>query len=296
MVLTFLNGDNYIMIKRKSSHGQKIFDRINTKMERIESSAYKSAGTKYTWIAAFYPLGEHSARVILGSTRPISPMVAKSCVEHSTQFKLQPFLASFTPVDTSDKDIYYASVCASSTNLITLPVNGETDDIMSMITATTFMDTQLNKVWERRDIGGQQFYVRANDENPEDILQATMLASTDTRFRVQPDKFIITRDAQPGDYVRFFGLNASTQEGSREFTPFMEVAQVEANENNVLSICIKEDGFESKAKISAHACTDLIKVESAGDAMDTTRKDVIDYLSKVYPEPYVNVVKETYGR
>lgn len=285
------------MIKRKSSHGQNIFNRINSKMESIEANTYKSAGTKYAWIASFYPLGEHSARVILGSTRPITPIVAKSCVEHATQFKLQPFLASFTPLDTSEKNIYYASVCASSTNLITLPVNGETDDIMSMITATTFMDTQLNKVWERRDIGGQQYYVRANDEAPEDILQATMLASTDTRFRVQPDKFVITSDAKPGDYVRFFGLMASANsEGSREFVPFMEVAQVEANENNVLSICIKENGYESKAKISAHACTQVIKVEATGDAMNTTRKDVIDYLSKVYPEPYVNVVKETYGR
>lgn len=245
------------------------------------------------WLAGYKSLGEDSAKVIFGSTEEITPAQVIAAVPSVTDGKMTAYAPSFTPIEANSKigsaRVHYASIFAVKPRV---HFQKATNDVLAnykMISSTEYLDVNLQKVWERKDINGEPYLVRVNEMNPEEILRTSLMAKTDSSFQVNSDSFVLSKDAEAGDYVEFFAL-AESDDGNGEVCPFMDVAEVTANYGDALDVVIKDGTFESKATIPAHAVRSVAKV-TAGASVN--RQQVMDYLYKAFGERYKDIILKT---
>lgn len=275
----------------KSTKLDRVFQKLDAKLAASKETATK-VKTSDVWLAGFKSLGEHSAKIILGSTSEITRDQAMVVVPEVTDGEMTAYAPSFTQVEGSTKlgetTVFYASVFAVKPRVF---FQKATDDVLSnykMISSTNYLDVDLQKVWERKDINGVPYLIRMNELDPEQILKTSLMAKTDASYKVNSDNFLLTHSVTPGDYVEFFALSVSDETG--DFCPFLDVAEVKANYGDALEIEVKDGTYSSKATISAHAVKTVAKVTPG-----TTRQQVMDYLYKAYGDKYKEIILKTGG-
>jgi len=246
------------------------------------------------WLAGYHKLGDFSGRLILGSTNEITEAQTKLAVPALTQQAMNAYGPSFTTIKVEQKaklagsaPIHYASVIGIKPAAIYREASTEVLAKCKVISALQYLDTELDKVWDKKEIAGKPYLVRMNEADPEEILKSALLANTDSNYRTDCDNFILTSGARPGNFVHFFGMTATVDE-TGNLTPFMEVAQVVENHGDSLAIRIEENGFTQDAIISAHAVKSVIVASG-----EMNRQDVLDYLYKAYGPQWAELVKQT---
>lgn len=279
----------------KSNKLDRIFDRLESAHKREQLNASLQTIPSHIWLAGYKSLGENSARVILGSTESITPDQVVKAVPNLTDGKMTAYIASFTNINCSgkigDANIHYASVFAIKPKLT---YQKATDDVLSnykMLSNTEYLDTTLQKVWERKEINGESYLFRVNELNPEDILKTTLMAKTESTYKVNSDNFILSHDAKVGDYVEFFAM-APSADDKDTLVPFMDVAEVVANRGDCLDITVKEGEFVANATIPAHAVRTVAK---SNDDKPLTRQQVMDFLYRCYGDKYKEIIEKTGG-
>lgn len=266
-------------------------DRILDKVEaKINKTTTVSDNNINVWLAGYKTLGENSARLILGSTSPLTQDQITVAVPNLTNEEMTAYAPSFSNIEmtsrVSDTDIYYSNVFAVKPRVYFKKATNEVMAKCKMISSTSYLDTELEKVWERRDINGESYLVRVNEMNPEEILKVSLMAKTDQGFKVNVDSFVMTANAKQGDFVEFF----ATEMNNDYIQPFMDVAEVTNNNGDSLDIIIKDGSFNSKATIPAHAVRTVAQV-TAG----TTRQQVLDYLFRAYGDKYKEIILKRSG-
>lgn len=266
---------------------------FNEKVKQYELNASDAdiANAKGVWLAAYKPLGKNSARLILGSVNEITEAQARMVVPSLTNNEMTAYAASFTAIQTEEKahllgaaPIHYASIHASRPSTQYVKFEARKDKCKALA-GLQYLDTELDCVWEKKDIGGKPYLYRKNENNLEDVLKACLLANTDVSYRGQADNFILTANAKPGDFVEFFGME---EDVNGNVTPFMDVAQVAQNNGNSLNIEIEQDGYKQDAIISAHAVKNVITAKAG-----TSRKEVLDFLVRCYGERFGEILRQT---
>lgn len=267
----------------------------NDKLDRILSKLEQGLNTSGTrdndvWLAGYNALGENSARLIFGGVGEIRQDQVLAAVQNVTDGEMTAYAPSFAPLEMSarigDSNIHYASIFAVKPRVHFLKATEDVIARCKVISSTSYLDTELGKVWDRKEINGESYLVRVNDMSPEDILKVSLMAKTDASFKVNSDTFLVTHNAKPGDYVEFF----ATEVHENHVQPFMDVAKVTANHGNALDIEIADGTFNSKATIPAHAVRTVAKVHEG-----TTRQDVMDFLFKAYGDKYKEIILERSG-
>lgn len=273
----------------------RIYERYSKKTEHLKAniSNEDDERSKHIWLAGYKSLGENSARLILGSTQDITEDAARYAVPSLTDGEMTAYTASFSPIYMeqpnvpNDAKLHYASVFAVKP---ALHFRKATDKVLSkckLIGNTQYLDTELENIWERKEVNGETYLVRKNENTPEKILKSALMAKTDSSYKVNSDSFLITHSVKPGDYVQFFALTASVDDKGC-MCPFMDVAKVTSNNGDTLGIEIEEGTFNSKATISSHAVRTVIKAGA-----NTTRQDVMDYLYKAFGDKWKDIVIKT---
>lgn len=257
----------------------------------LNASDADVANAQGVWLAAYKPLGENSARLILASVNEITEAQAKMVVPSLTDNEMSAYGPSFVEIKTEDKahllgaaPIHYASIHASRPPMQYVTFDARKDKCKALA-GLQYLDTELDCVWQKKDIAGKPYLYRKNDNNLEDVLKACLLANTDISYRDQADRFICTANANEGDYVEFFGME---EDENGNVTPFMDVAQVTSNNGNSLGIEIEQNGYKQDAVISAHAVKNVITAKAG-----TSRQDVLDYLVRAYGERFGEILKQT---
>jgi len=276
-------------------------DKLDRILAKFESASRREAGisdtdyerAKNVWMASYKTLGDYSARIILASTEPITKEQARIAVPELTEGEMNAYVASFTQLPVRENnlgnktDFFYASVYAVKPMAHFKKADESTMESLAAITATQYLDVDLQQVWDKKEVNGEAFLVRVNENNPEEILKTALMASTEASYRMKSDDFIVTHAAKPGDFVQFFSLQASV-DNTGNLIPQMDVATVESNNGDNLEISITEDGYKSTATISAHAVNHVITASEG-----TTRQDVMDYLYKAFGDNWKEIVKQT---
>lgn len=261
------------------------------KQYQLNASDADVANANGIWLAAYKPLGENSARLILASVNEITEAQAKMAVPSLTNNEMTAYGASFVNIKTEEKaqlmgsaQIHYASVHALRPPVQYVDFNNRKDKCKALA-GLQYLDTELDCVWQKKEIAGKPYLYRKNENNLEDILRTCLFANTDVTYRSQSDNFISTANAKKGDFVEFFGME---EDENGNVTPFMDVAQVTDNNGDSLGIEIEQDGYKQDAIISAHAVKNVITAKAG-----TTRKEVLDYLIRAYGSRFGEILKQT---
>ena len=263
------------------------------KVKKFELNASDAdvANAQGIWLAAYKPLGDNSARLVLASVNEITEPQAKMVVPSLTDNELSAYGPSFTKIETEEQaqsfgkpTINYASVIAVRPPMTYVEYDARAAKCKALA-GLQYLDTELDCVWQKKDIAGKPYLYRKNDNNLEDVLKACLLANTDVVYRNQADNFVITANTKEGDYVEFFGME---EDENGNVTPFMDVAQVTSNNGDSLGIEIEQNGYKQDATISAHAVKNSITAKAG-----TTRQEVLEYLVRAYGERFGEILKQT---
>lgn len=275
-------------------------DEVRKRQEAIEANAASASiyrtndvNNGKVWLASYRTLGDNSAKVILGSIAPITATIASNAVPYLTDGKMSAYVASFSSLNSTTRlgstTIHYGSVFAVKPKL---QFQRATDEVIAkykMLGNTQYLDVELEKVWDRKEINGESYLVRVNELNPEEILRTSLMARTETSYKVSPDAFVVTRDAMPNDFVEYFGLYASVE--SDDLFPFMDVAKVIANNGDSLSVQVEDGACITDAILPADCVRTVVK--SSSEERHLTRQEVLDFLYKCYGPKYKEIIQKT---
>lgn len=261
---------------------KKVSDAILDKL--IASNRSENKAT--CWVAGVSSCGDHTSRVIVASPSPITVQAAVKCVADATNGAVVAFPPSFFRLESeAHPNTFFASIHAYKNAYKVRPVTPETMKNCAAITASSYLDTELNSVWEKQEIDGVQYLVRANDDNPTEVLQTSLLASVEPHARIDSEGFTI--EANAGDYVTYFALEAADQVGG-EVTPYIDVARVKSVAGDSVTIELEEAGYTAEATIKDASIVNVVTAAALDG--ETSRKDVIDFLKQCYPAEYAQVL------
>jgi len=254
------------MFDRKASSG-KVLDSYLDKKKQDSSIG--------CFVATCVLLGKNSAKLVVGSSSPISAETAKGVIFATTKHRLIPFVPSLEVFEDKKNRMFYASMVAHRTKTQYLPLEGN-EDKMAKITSTAFLSQDFGNIWEKKEIEGKLYFVRSNDEDLDKILEdVQMSASANVRGTTSIDNF--TPDLKPGEGVEFFTLV--------DETPGKAVGVIK----EVTNATVKISTGDIEVEIPKHAVIkSLFKIEGASSI-----KEVLDYLTKAYGnKEYVKLFKK----
>ena len=235
------------------------------------------------WVAAASACGKVTSRVIVASMEPFSVSEAVSAIHENLGNKVIPFGASFTPIQSeAHPAMCFASVHCYKASHKVRPADEANMSQCKAITASTYLDVQLGDVWERKEIDGKQYLLRANDDDLDEVMGIALTASVAANARVEPDGFVLRPEV--GNTVTFFAAE-QTDKGMR---PYIDVARVTEVTAGSVGIMIEEGGHRANAYVPASSIVNIIE----GAALDgnTSRADIIDFLKECYGPDYARAL------
>jgi len=227
------------------------------------------------FVATCVSLGKNSAKLVVGSSSPISVETAKDVIFSTTKHRLIPFVPTFEVFEDKKNRTFYASMVAHRMKMQYLSVEGN-EDKMAKITATAFLSQDFGNIWEKKEIEGKPYFVRSNDEDLDKILEdVQMSASASVRGTTSIDNF--SPELKPGEGVEFFTLVNET--------PGKAVGVIK----EVTEATVKINTGDIEVEIPRHAVLkSLFKIEGASSI-----NEVLAYLTKAYGnKEYVNLFKQ----
>lgn len=260
---------------KRNKISDSILDRMCAKMKSEEAKVTP----RTCWVASAIPCGKHTARVIVSSFEPFGISDAVNAVHENLSNKVIPYAPSFTPLmSEAHPTMVFASIhCYKSPEKIR-PADEANMAKCNAITASTYLDVELGNVWERKEIEGKQYLVRANDDDLDTVMQMALTASVATTSRVDASGFFV--EPKVGDYITFFATE-STDLGTK---PFIDVARVTEVTAGSVGISIEEGGHSASAYIPTPSVVNILE----GAALDgnMSRRDIINFLKECYGPEY----------
>lgn len=263
-----------------SKIANRILDQFGAKMREQGNTAKP----RTCWVAAASACGKVTSRVIVASMEPFSAAEAVTAIQENLGNKVIPFAPSFTPIQSeAHPAMCFASVhCYKSSHKVR-PADEANMAQCKAITASTYLDVQLGDVWERKEIDGKQYLLRANDDDLEEVMGIALTASVAQNARVEPDGFVL--HPAVGETVTFFAAE-QTDKGMR---PYIDVAFVTEVTAGSVGIMIEEGGHRANAYVPSSSIVNIIE----GAALDgnTSRAEIIDFLKECYGPDYARALE-----
>jgi len=218
------------------------------------------------------PLGKNSAKLVVGSSTEITLPTIKKFIFDVTNHKLIPYGGSFIPYKKENK-IFRAGIIAYRSGRIEKCV--EDNSHLIQVSGNTYLDMQVNEIWEKEDIDGTPFFIKTNTEDIDQILQdvSYITASTNVRNEANINNFIPI--FSKNDWIEFFTL--------KDGKPGIAIGQIN-NIDKEVEVSIGD----LRTKVPVHAITRVIK---SSDQVNSIA-DVIKFLKKAYPKDYSKVIKK----
>jgi hypothetical protein len=122
-------------------------------------------------------INNHAVKMLVASSLPITKASVTAFVFASTDYALSPYNESYMELTRNDGN-HYASIVAYR-----MPFKMKISaDSMVQISASSYLDSTVDEVWEKTEMEGKSVFYRKNDTPIENILDTLMTAS------VNPDK------------------------------------------------------------------------------------------------------------
>ena len=242
--------------------------------------AKKEDGTIGTYLAGGVVLGKNTAKLIMGSSLPITLPNIKSFIFDNTQGKLVPVNETFKDYGNFKKDMYYASIITFKP----VEVINNNPSQLKQINSNSFLEENVGNIWEKRIIEGKPYFFRENNDDIEEIFENVqyMTASSQARNEVDVHDFLPSMNGEVG--TEFFTF-------SKEGIPGKAVGVIKSCTQETATII---DG-ENEVTIPLHAILSTVPIEGSYDTIE----EVIKYLKKAYGEGYgarMDELKKKYVR
>lgn len=266
----------------------KVSDLILDKMA-MQLKANGNASLNTCWVASAIPCGTQTARLIVASAEPFTVSQAVEAINNTMQGKIAPFAPTFTQLQSAaHPNLLFASIHCYKGSHVIRPADEATMAKCQAITASTYMDVELGNVWERTEIGGKQYLIRANEDDLDEVMSIAMTASVADHARVHGDGFIVY--PKKGDFVTFFATE-KREDGS--IKPFMDIARVTEVSASSVGLIIEEGEHSASAYLPAASIVNVIEMDASGNnpsALDPDhpmdRSSIIDFLKQCYGAEY----------
>ena len=261
---------------------KKVADTI---LDKMAAALRTQGGSKprTCWVAAATPCGKVTARIIVASLEPFTVADAVAAIHSNLNNKVIPFAQSFTPIQSeAHPNLMFASVHGYRCSHHVRPADEANMANCQAITASTYLDVEMQNVWERKEIGGKQYLMRANDDDLEEVMGIALTASVAREAMVPVDGFTLT--ANPGDMVLFFATE-QTEDGIK---PYMDVAKVTEVTGSSVGITIEEGGHKASAYLPAASIVNIL--EAAALDGNTSRADILEFLAECYGPEYAKTL------
>lgn len=253
-----------------------ILDKMHAKLCASASSAPRTC-----WVASAKACGKVTARVIVASIEPFTAANAIAAIHENLDRRVTPYAPSFTPLmSEAHPHLVFASVHCYKGSHKVRPADEANMANCQSITAATYLDVELGNVWERKEIDGKQYLLRANDDDLEEVMGIALTASVSPEVQVEADGFVVT--TKVGDYVTFFAAEQAEDFGLR---PYMELAQVTEVTASSVGVALSENGHTANAYLPSASVVNII--EAAALDGNTSREDVLNFLKECYGPDYV---------
>lgn len=261
---------------------KKVADTI---LDKMAAALRTKGGSKprTCWVAAATPCGKVTARIIVASLEPFTVADAVAAIHANLNNKVIPFAQSFTPIQSeAHPNLMFASVHGYRCSHHVRPADEANMANCQAITASTYLDVEMQNVWERKEIGGKQYLMRANDDDLEEVMGIALTASVAREAMVPVDGFTLT--ANPGDMVLFFATE-QTEDGIK---PYMDVAKVTEVTGSSVGISIEEGDHKASAYLPASSIVNIL--EAAALDGNTSRADILEFLAECYGPEYAKAL------
>ena len=141
-------------------------------------------------------INNYAVKMLVSSSLPITKSSVTAFVFAATNYALTSYSESYN--ETKNDSNYYASVIAYR-HPFKMKISA---DNMSQISASSYLDSTVDEVWEKTEMEGKSVFYRKNDTPIENILDTLMTAS------VNPSNATITPPiANIGSIVEAFYLS-----------------------------------------------------------------------------------------
>lgn len=212
-------------------------------------------------------LGKRTAKLVVGSSTPITLSTIKSFVFDNTEKKMVCVNNTFKVYDDPQKRLYYASIIAYKP-VIKLNSNPSR---LKQINSNSFLDEDLGTIWEKKMIEGKPYFFRENSDDIEEIFERVqyMTASTSARVGNIDSAFLPSFEGNLG--AEFFIFNSKGEPGKA-------IGVIKGFTQDTCTITDKS----GEITIPIHAVLSTIPIEGSY----STIEEVIAYLKKAYGKNY----------
>lgn len=251
-----------------------------------ERLAAKEANKPRTcWTASATPCGKVTARIIIASMEPFTAAEAATAIHENLGNSVLPYLPTFTPlISEAHPNMIFASMHCYKDPHKVRPADETNMANCQAITASTYLDVNLGNVWERKEIGGKQYLIRANDDDLEEVMNIALTASVAQEVRVAADGFVVMPKA--GDFITFFA--AEQVDGGLK--PYMDIAQVTEVAGDSVGIQIEEGEHKANAYLPASSVVNVLQLKGAALDGNISRADIINFLKECYGPEYAKAL------
>jgi len=223
-------------------------------------------------LVACEPLSKHAVTMFVSSALPLTKESVTSFVYSSTDYALSPYAQSYREVS-KNNDNNYASIIAYR-----LPFKMKSADItantMIQISASSYLDSTVDEIWEKTEMEGKSVFFRKNDTSIESIMDKLMLAS------YNPDKYTIPKPAiKLGAFAEAFQLSSKGE-------PSILKGRI---------IDVIDDNVRFKTGKNVYT----IKASSVINIAGSTADEAMEYLKKAYSngrsEEYEKMIEDMFN-
>ena len=221
-------------------------DKIFSNLETIKKTAGVTAS-----LVGYSTLGKDSARVFIKSARELGLEETREFVFEAFQHTLIPFNASFSIKDGVSSVIVYRNAyktLEAKANLVQLNAN-------------SYLDVELNEVWESKTVDGNVMFVRENTDEINKVLSDLHMTASQM-YRIEANAMLCNVEAS--NVIEFF---AKTKDSAD-----IAVGIVSSVNADTVDVFVGSQ----QLTIPRHA---VLRVIAA-----TSVDEVLEYLSKAYPQ------------
>lgn len=265
---------------KKDKISNIILDQLHDKLVTANSGKPRTC-----WVASASPCGEVTARVIVASFEPFSVSEAIDAIHENLNNKVVPYAPSFTPLmSEAHPNMVFASVHCYKSSYKVRPADEANMANCHSITASTYLDVELGNVWERKEIAGKQYLIRANDDDLESVMAMALTASVAATSRVEADGFFV--EPKVGNFITFF----ATEQTEKGVKPYIDIARVTEVTAGSVGISIEEGNHTATAYLPTASVVNIIEGAAALDGT-TSRQEVINFLKECYGPEYADALE-----
>lgn len=124
-------------------------------------------------LEAYEVLDKDSVKVAASSSTPIDRDTLRAFVFSAFDYSLTPIRFTDAYYE-GDNNMFYAT-CVASRTRVQRPAEGSK---FTRISANSYLDEDLGKIWEKQEIEGKPYFVRDNDDDIQKIVESVAIGAS----------------------------------------------------------------------------------------------------------------------